>query len=347
MSLCNQVLDLTDDTSKKLLKEILEGSEVPAMVKTAQVATRAAQEKFNRADYALIAITKEGSELRKYPINDAANTWLSCRYFEKTAHKLPTRAREVTATMLKRVFRPGNLYYEAYDMSKTAQPVAVETVQRDGSKHFYALGDKYAMPNPEFIKRAGQYFVEHEKSFTDPLERHTFAHNVLERAKELQVELMQKEALEKYAGASYGDLLETQIRMRHDLVQAKPELGEALTKVASYKKELQPQEFAKLLHGFDKKASLDKYYGGYLADPYKSTFETRFTKVASGYSYDSDEGHVSEKELTKAFEDKYDKVKGYFGPTVADQLKKHGCEIFASLPKDAKEVITKIAKGQI
>ena len=317
MSLCNQVLDLTDDTNKKLLKEILEGSEVPAMVKTAQVATRAAQEKFNRADYALVAITKEGSELRKYPINDAANTWLSCRYFEKTAHKLPTRAREVTATMLKRAcarfaveesaglkaqttFRPGNLYYEAYDMTKTAQPVAVETVQRDGSKHFYALGDKYAMPNPEFLKRAGQYFVEHEKAFSDPLERHTFADNALERAKELQVELMQKEALEKYAGADYGDILEAQLRMRHELLQAKPELDEALIKVASYKKELQPQEFAKLLHGFDKKASLDKYYGGYLADPYKSTFETRFTKTASGYSYDSDEGNVSEKETDKS-----------------------------------------------
>lgn len=365
MSLSNQVLDFSDDTNKALLKEILSEQKLPDLVKTANIATRDAQEKLPQGDFALVAFTKEGSELRKYPINDAANTWLSCQYFEKTAHKLPLRARGVAALMLKRacaVFDiqetplvkkahtlplTSNLYYESYDMTKTAQPIAVEAVTPDDSKHFYALEGRYPMATPEFVKKASQYFVDHEKNFKDPLDRHSFASNVLERAKEFKMDLEQKDILSKYASAEYGDILETQIRMRQDLLQAKPELSEALTKVASYKAELPPKDFAKLLHSFDKKASLDKYYDGYLADAYKSTFETRFTKVASGYSYDSDEGSVSEKELTKAFEDKYDKVKGYFGPTVANELKKHGCAIFDSLPKDAKEVITKIAKGQI
>lgn len=365
MSLCNQVLDLADDTNKELLKEILKEQPLPDMVKTAQVATREVQEKLARAEFALVAFTKEGSELRKFPVNDACNTWLSCQYFEKTSHKLPARARDVAAGMLKRacaVFGvaetpkllklerivPGNLYHESYDMVKTAQPIAVEAIAPDESKHFYALEGRYAMPNPDFVKKAGQYFADHEKDFSDPLDRHSFAHNVLERAKELKVELEQKEILSKYAASDYGDILEIQLRMRHELLQAKPDMDEALTKVASYKKELPPVDFAKLLHTFDKKASLDKYYGGFLADAYKSTFETRFTKVASGYSWESDDGvSVTEKELTKTFDDKYDKVKGYFGQTVANELKKHGCAIFDSLPKDAKEVITKIAKGQI
>lgn len=364
MSLCNQVLDFADDTNKALLGEILKEQKLPDMVKTAQIATREDQEKLAPAEFALVAFTKEGSELRKYPIHDAANTWLSCQYFEKTAHKLPHLAREKTAAYLKKAcaifdiketeklskmahwHKHTNVYHETADMTKTAQVIVVEAVTPDDSKHFYALDSRYAMPNPTFVKKAGQYFVDHEKEFSDPLDRHTFAHNVLERAKELKTELEQKEILSKYAASEYGDILPTQLRMRHDLLEGSMN-QEALTKVAEYKKELEPLAFAKLLHSFDKKASLDKYYGSYLADAYKSTFEVRFTKTASGYSYDSDEGVIYEKELTKTFEDKYDKVKGYFGPTVANELKKHGCAIFDSLPKDAKEVITKIAKGQI
>lgn len=364
MSLCNQVLDVADDINKELLKQIMAEATPPDMVKTAQVATRDVQEKFTRSDFALIAITKEGNELRKFPINDAANTWLSMQYFLKTSSKLPGAASRLAANNLKIAcdkfgikshsaiedmpIQRSTVYHEGADIAKIASRIAVETVKQDDSKHFYALDQRYPMANAEFVKKAGQYFVTHEKEFSDPAQRHEFANNVLERAKELQVALEQKEVLEKYAGAEFGDILETQIRMRHDLLQARPDMDEALTKVASYKKELVPLDFAKLLHTFDKKASLDKYYGGYLADAYKSTFETRFTKVASGYSWESADGSsISEKELTKTFEDKYDTVKGYFGSTVAEQLKKHGCQIFASLPKDAKEVITKIAKGQI
>lgn len=364
MSLCNQVLDLADDTNKELLKEILKAGAPPEMVKTADIATREVQEKMGRNAFALVALTKEGHEIRKYPIHDAANTWLSCQYFEKTAHKLPSRARNMTSGMLKRACAlhsvketpkvaqstsvpSGNVYHEAYDMTKTAQPIEVEALAKDDSKHFYALEGRYPMQNAEFVKKASSYFEQHEKSFADPLDRHTFAHNVIERAKELRVTLDNESVLSKYAASGYGDILDTQIKMRHDLLDGSVNQA-ALTKVASYKKELAAPEFAKLLHSFDKKASLDKYYGGYLADAYKATFETRFTKTASGYSYDSDDGDsVSEKELTKTFEDKYDKVKGYFGETVAKELKKHGCAIFDSLPKDAKEVITKIAKGQI
>jgi hypothetical protein len=364
MSLCNQVLDLADDTNKELLKEILKENTPPDMVKTAQIATQETKQKLGRQDFALVIMTKEGSELRKYPTHDAANTWMSCRYFEKTAHKLPARARGMAAGHLKRACQSfgveatklasahtpvgGNVYHEAYDMSKTAQAIEVEAIAPDASEHFYACQGRYPMPSPEFVKKAAQYFTDHEKEFADPADRSEFARNVLARAVELKTEIAEKENLEKYAGSEYGDILETQLRMRHDLLEAKPSLSEALTKVASYKKDMPPLEFARLLHSFDKKASLNKYYGGYLADPYKATFETRFTKTASGYSWESDEGvSVSEKELTKTFDDKYDKVKAYFGPSVADSLKKHGCAIFDSLPRDAKETITKIAKGAI
>lgn len=366
MSLCNQVLDVADDVNRVLLKEIVKVATPPEMVKKANVSTREIKEKLNREDFALLALTKEGSELRKFAINDAANCWLSCQYFEKTAHKLPPRAQEIAGAMLKKAcaifnleetpklkklssVHTSNIYNEALDMNKVAAKIETEAVTPDDSKHFYALNTNYAMPNREYVEKAASYFVDYEKDFADASDRHMFANNVLARAKELNMPLDKIASLAKYAGEDYGDTLEIQIRQRKDLLQAKPEMSAALEKIAAYKNELPAEEFAKLLFTFDKKASLTRYYDGYLADAFKATFERRFTKQASGYSWESSDGELScnEKELESAFEKKAEKIKGYFGVTVANQLKKHGCSLFESLPSDAKETIAKIVKGQL
>lgn len=366
MSLYNQVIDVADDYNKSLLTEILREFQPPELLKTAQVATTESREKLGREAFALVVLTKEGSELRKYPIQDAANTWLSCRYFEKTAHKLPPKAKDIAAGMLKRACAQhkleetpmlksstaktiGGLYNEIYDRVKTASPITFVSPEADNSKHFFALGQNYAMPSPEFVKQAEQYFVQYEKEFADAEDRSTFAANVMARAEELRVPLEHQATMAKYASVGYGDRLEAQISMRRDLLQARPEMSAALEKIAAYKAELPAPQFAKLLYTFDKKASLSKYYGSHLADAFKATFEQKLTKQSSGYKWECDDDELScnEKELTDAFEKKANKIKGYFGETVAESLKKHGCSIFDSLPRDAKETIAKIAKGQI
>lgn len=369
MSLCNQILDVADDFNKSLLREIVQEAQLPAFVKKAQVATADVASKLGREDFALVILTKEGHELHKFPFFDEANTWLSCRYFEKTAHKLPIEARKVAGSQLKMAcslyglelgqflssFEDpcdlfNNTFHEGTSLKKTASTsIAIEESAPDGSDYFYALKGNYAMPSPAFVKKAAAYFVNYEKEFADANDRHVFANSVLERAKELSVNLEQSKTLAKYAGADYGDSVGGQIRLRADLLQTKPEMSAALDKIAAKQKELPAQDFANLLYAFDKKASLDRYYGSYLADAYKATFEEKHVKQASGYMFeDESEGlSCSEKDLSSAFDKKYDKIKGYFGPSVADQLKKHGCAIFESLPIDAKTTIAKIAKGQL
>ena len=371
MSLCNQILDLTDDTNKAILKDILSQAPPPDFVKTAQIATRDMTEKMGRESFALIALTKEGSELRKFPCFDKASTWLSCQYFEKTAHKLPEQAQVIASGILKKAcavygldetsslkavktvsggnLSGGNLYREDRDtMRKTAQVARAEAVVKDDSKYFYALNENYAMPSPEYVKKAEAYFVDYSREF-DAQDRNTFADNVLKRAEELKVPLEHEATLAKYASAEYGDIVDVQIRMRQDHLCAKPEMSAALEKIAAYKTELPAKDFAKLLFVFDKKASLNRYYGRGLSDAFRSTFERRQVKQASGYSYeDSSEGvSCTGAELDEAFDKKYTKIKGYFGPTIADSLKKHGCAIFDSMPRDAKLTVAKIAKGEL
>lgn len=365
MALANQVVDFIDDTDKTLLKQI--ASKAPETVKTASVLSIEEREKLPAADFALILRTKEAQILKKYPITDAANTWLSAQYFAKTAEQLPYVAQKIAASNLRRaaaIFNvalpemieklasrevEGNVYNEIMDKNKEKPMTKIAAApQSDGSNHFYALGHNYAMPSPEYVKKAAVYFTEHVAEFQDAEDRYNFANNVIERAKELHVELECKEQLNKYAGAQYGDSVGTQLRMRQDLLQHKPEMSSALFKLAEHQTSTEPKTFAKALYLFDKKAGLSRYYGsGNIADAFQSTFGTFFKSAGYRWEDESSGLSIGDKELSKLASDKYDRIKSYFGTTLADSLKKHAAEIFDSLPKDAQITIVKIGKGEI
>lgn len=370
MALVHQIIDFVDDTDRSLLK--LAAADAPSHIKKAKILTHEDRELLGTDQFALVMHTKEAQVLKKFPTTDEANTWLSCRYFEKTAEQLPYVAQKIAATNLRRAciiygleVTPsveklasreisGNQYNEVKSIKEDrahTMSVKVASVKEDGSEHFYALGQKYPMPTQDYVKKAASYFTSHHKEFTDAEDRATFAHHVRERAKELEASLdKQAEAtLSQYSGSSYGDSVGTQIRIRQELVQSKPEFSEALSKLASHKATTQPEVFAKALYLFDKKAGLTRYYDGYLADAFRATFG-QFNKTAStGYRWEDSQSGLSLDggQLAKVAEEKYDKIKAYFGPTLADGLKKHAVEIFESLPVDAKTTIAKIAKGAI
>lgn len=366
MSLSNQIIDFNDDINKVIFKQLI--ANIPEQIKTASVVDSEKKQSLNEEEFALVILTKEGSTLKKFPINDAANTWLSAQYFAKTAEKLPVKARVIAAGHLKTACAfhnveipeklqkvagaslASNRYTEAYDMTKVAHVTPeFEKVAADGSKDFYALRENYAMPSAEFVKKAAAFFIDFKFDF-DAADRNEYASNVLSRANTLGVDLgEQRNELRKFAGEGYGDNIGLQIRKRQSLLDTKPELSHALSKLASHRETTEASTFAKALHAFDKKAGFERYYGSYLDDAYKSTFDKDFSKEASGYTWESGSGDisVSEKELVKAAEEKYETIKGYFGETLAKQFKKHGSQIFASLPDDAKEVIAKIAKGKV
>ena len=370
MALVHQIIDFVDDTDRSLLK--IAAANAPDRVKGAKILTHEERELLSSDQFALVMHTKEAQVLKKFPTTDEANTWLSCRYFEKTAEQLPYVAQKIAATNLKRACLiyglevseslnklatqeiSGNRYHETKSMKEDkahASSVKIASFAEDGSEHFYALGEKYPMPTEEYVKKAASYFVSHHKEFSDAEDRATFAYHVAKRAKELdaQIDKLAMETLNTYSGSAYGDSVNSQMRIRQDLVQNKPEFSQALSKLAAHKDSTQPEVFAKALYMFDKKAGLTRYYDGYLADAFKATFG-KFNKVAShGYRWeDSQSGlSLSEDQLNKVAEEKYEKIRTYFGSTLADSLKKHAVAIFESLPVDAKTTIAKIAKGTI
>ena len=359
MSLANQIIDFVDDLDRSILKT----ASVPKEFLKSNILTAEDRDSLDNDNFALIIMTKEGSALRKFPINDAANTWLSCHYFEKTASSLPFQAQQTAATTLSAACAVfglevpvtikqaakgnfcGNMYKEA-----SVSKAPVEFVKRASSgEKYYALGNKYPLPDAEFVKKAEEYFDKHWQDFS-PEDRYAYANNVKARAEELSVKLGSGQIL-KYANDVFGTRLAHEIKRRKDLLDNNSEMSVALDKLAAHTSDTAPDTFAKALHLFDKKAGLDKHYDKYLSDAFKATFEDheKIAKAKYGYNWKDDNSglSLSEAQLEKAAEEKYDKIKGYFGETLASHMKKNAVAIFESLPSDAKVVVARIARGSM
>lgn len=364
VGLINQVIDIVDDVNKGILKK----ASIPEQFKTAGILTAEEREALPKEDFALVIMTKEGQELKKFPVNDAANTWLSCHYFSNTHEVIPDGAMKIAASNLKvacalydlpvpEIVKQAavegvqtNIYEESTKSEDKVIKVAYDSSHSQGTT-YYALGNRYPMPTPEFVKKAEEYFDRHWHDFKDASDRYEFAKNVSNRAKELSVKVASTN-IKKYASDSFGSVIAKEILVRKDLLDGNDKLSSALNKLASHVEDTDPSTFAKALHIFDKKAGIEKYYDRGVRDAYRATFENseEVDKLASfGYRWEDAVSGVSvdEASLVKCADTKYDKIKGYFGPTLADSLKKQAVAIFESLPNDAKVVIAKIANGSI
>jgi hypothetical protein len=220
------------------------------------------------------------------------------------------------------------------DLSKIAQ---VEDIGRD-----YTTA-QYAMPSVTHVKLAARYLEENEKKI--PLNfLHKYAATVQRRAHELGMQPL-KGAISKYASDHYSPMVDAHIKSRASLLEAKPELKSTVEKLGAAKKRLSPSEFAQMLHGFDKQAGLEKYYGAHLQNPYEATFAREVDPYAGFHYKSASQRSMDGDELAKLVHVKYAKIKEYFGDYMASEMRKDPTAIFESLPRDAKEIIVGIADG--
>ena len=361
-SLANQILDVYDDVFKEGMQKA--AAKQPDMNVRSQEQTG----ELNDRDYALHIITKTAQKLSKFPIKTYEDVWLSNEYFEQNHHKMPKLAQEVAALHIKKACDrrgvvPGNkvemlsksagdigsnYFFEqvngikpAPQMTKISMSELAEA-EKIASNYTFA---QHAMPSPDHVKIANDYFEKFNQEM--PIElRHGYATAIQKRANELGLPA-QTGAISKYASDHYNGQVDAHIRSRMSLLEtASPTYKRTLEKMATMKNVLSPAQFAKALHRFDKKASLERYYGGYLVNPYEATFAcepnppVNFLKTASGKEID-------ETKLQETADKQYDKIASYFGNEVAKQLKQYPTQIFESLPMDAKEIIAGISNGSL
>ncbi|NDC22528.1 MAG: hypothetical protein EBZ49_00135 [Proteobacteria bacterium] len=356
--IANQVLDAYDDVDHKILRKVAKLDPKIYLMSNDE------RQKLSDNDFALSVITKKASKLNKFPVDTYDNAWLSNQYFNETHLRLPKEAAEIAAYHIKKACEQheiettpavegmakeaySNVYYEGDLTSndKTQKVVDVDLskfaeVEKISDSYTFA---QYAFPTQAHVKLANMYFDKYAEAM--PLEvRHGYASNLQKRAGELGINLKGK--ISKYAANAYGAHVNAHLSSRKSLLEvADPKYAAALEKLGHMKDSLSPSEFAKLLHGFDKRAGLDKYYGGYLLNPYEATFANQHNP---SYEYKSASyNSLSADMIGKISSEKYAKIKEYFGSSVADALKKEGAPVFESLPNDAKEIIAGIADGSL
>lgn len=350
----NQVIDFHDD-SKSVLRGLSKEA-MPAGVRTSAVTAADALARLESDQFGLVVLTKSGATLRKFPLATAADAWLSKIAMAANGHKLEPEMRSAAESRIQAALVRHGIESEGH--AKTAAHrihaeigVGGQTTVTDSGKPAHcALADRYPLDTQEQVKTAADYFDSYGPQFT-PKERREYCWNLAKRAAELKVELSQKAAFRKYAAEGFGTEVSMEIRKRRDLLKAGSQLISTLAKIAESRHGLGPEKFAALLEAFDSQAGFDPIHGKFLRDPYAATYEEDPLKKTAGDGYRwSDEKtglQLSGKELTKAADEKHQKIAAFFGPTVADQLKKHGSQIFESLPSDVKIVIARIAHGEV
>lgn len=316
-------------------------------------------------DYALTFITKEAQKLGKFPVNDKDNTWLSNKFFEENHYKLASEAQKVAATFIKKACeafqvepceavvklageaRHNVVYEAACREARTLEVPAPQTkyaefadVSRICDNYTHA---QYVFSTPDHVKAACQYFEEkHQKM---PLDlRHKYAAAIQIRSEELGMGT-QKGTIAKYASNSYNAKLAGHMASRRQLLGASP-FAKELDKIAAAQSQYSPYQFAQVLAGFDKKAGLNQYYGGYLADPYQSTFSA---PKEDSYKWMNKKGSrsLTAEEIEKVVGAHNSKIAEYIGKSAAEEMRKDPVAIFQSMPDDVKEIIGHIHDGSL
>lgn len=359
LKLANQVLDAYDDVTKAGLKKL---AAINPNIRVMSFEEKAA---LGDKDFALSVITKTASKINKFPINDYDNTWLSNEYFDMTSQRLTKEASSIAASHIKKaceVFnitpKPSvssmakeastNVYYEGSEVLRKNANVIGHGMDKfaEASK----IGDnythaQYVMATPTEVKIACAYFEKNASKM--PVEaRHKYAAAIQRRSNELGMGA-QKGFVSKYASDHYSPQVDAHILSRKTLLQdIKPEMAANFSKLGAAKKQLSPSQFAKALYQLDKKAGIQKYYGGSLTDPFLASFAAEPDQY-EGYRVKVGSMQLNSDEIASLANGKYDQIKNYFGSTIAEELKKNPVPIFDSLPMDSKEILAGIANGSL
>lgn len=370
MQLAGQVIDIYDD-SQLSIASTLDGIE-----KWASTEVLSAEDLASIPDnqFGIIVLTKLGERIRKFPLTDDGNVWLSSEYFDHTHTKLSSAQRVIAATHIKRACDAHDIPPATAVMNFAADEAPTNIVEEDSIPAWlhngaeaeltksaaldfdtvihvpdgcYALSfeqdgeyiNKYAMPDKHHVKVAADYFSEHVLDFS-PEHRHMYAQNVVKRAEDLSVDVSDNAALQKWAGEDWNNKINWHLEQRKSLLSTDEE-KETLEKLAGEMPSVEPEVFAQALGYFDKQAGIDKYYDRAIADPYAAALGLEKT----GWSQEIDDDTLTAAELNKIAGS--DKIKSHFGESFRDQFKKHAIQIFESLPKPEQIVIKQIAKGEI
>jgi hypothetical protein len=341
-NIAGRVLDVYDDLQKELLKQNLE--------KVGNLKLDPADEidRLANEEFAAVFQARDGRMIRKYPTHTPDATCLSGLYLEKAAKFLPPEATKVAASFIKKACKkhsipvPQAIEKLASDElnSNIISLAGIQKLIKTAKVKHHALGASYPIETKEQVKQAEEYFNEHHMDFP-PADRHEYANNTLKRAQELKTSVSADTALYKYAGADFGNMINSARYEREGLLGNDEMAVRTLKHLFEKRAALGPQGFCKELEQFDKINSLERHWDKSrgVRDPYRSTYEN--IKTASVIA-------IGDKVLPTSKLQKLagsDILKTNFDESFCEQFAKDPVVVFQSLPRPEQQTLIQLAES--
>jgi len=364
LQLSGRVFDIYDDLTLNTVKD------APDFIKEAQVEDRAALDKYPDDAFALIILTNDNKEHRKYPVMTKEASLLSAYYFENAIDNLPEgEAVAVGQKILNSLVKfAAEEYLEHFPVLRTIAshtPVSSDTVRVQESKVNRTVGESLrklaaemdaksidALPDTAFAlvttdkegKKVRKYPV-HDASHTQaaiarfaqnydklpPKWRTVTAKKIAEAAKKHSLAVSKDNPLNKYASwDEYSFLLEQRMKERASLY---PEARIEYQELLEKKAQLDPVDFAEELYEVDKKHDLTPYYGKVIEDAYATTFD----KTAATETLSPIDAEIIE--LLTAHPEKMEKVNGLLNEATLFSFRSNPVNTLKQLMPEEKESI--------
>jgi len=373
------VIDFYDDSAHAHMSKVA----MPAALRNVKLAMLSPEQhaRLPDTDFGLIVLTKRANVLRKFPVNDPGNAWLSAQYFGQTYEKLAFPARFVAAKFIKSACDayevPSSRLVDAY-AARADEEIESNTfvegsekgwmlrklAQRELIEKAASAGEVTAtaeLPNQHFalVIKTGDGSVIRKYAMPDAGHVKQAASYFDKYAMDLQPEYRHRFAL---SVANRADELGVDVSRHAGLAKwASSSWNNNVDAHLEQRKSLLPRNpsarevLNKLAASLgettpaDMAEALQVFDQATGLDRYydrglADPYASTMGKLAEGWSEEVDGDTVTAADLQKAISS--GKLEGYFGAAFVEQFKKDPTQIYSSLPDPEKQVIKQVSAGQ-
>jgi len=380
MGVSADVLDFYDDSSKELMAKLA----MPGTLSRAPFETLSEDrlEELKDSDFGLVMITKRANVMRKFPVNDPGNAWLSAQYFQANHEKLAFPARFIAAKFIKEAcvayavpssrlvdayaarVEPGecdsNSFVEGSEggwmlrklaqkelLSKEAAAVEMNAVMQMPDEHFALV---VQTGDGSVIRKYAMPDESHVKKAAAYFDKYAMDFSAEHRHRFASSVKNRAEEL----GVDVGDskLLDKWASQNwNQHLDAHLEQRKSLLPTNKGARDVLDKLAASISETDPETMAkaldvFDESTGlkKYYDRGLTDAYASTMDKTATGWSAEVDGHTLTEADLKKVASG--GKLKGYLGEAFANQFSKNAMEIFESLPDTEKVLIKQLATGE-
>jgi len=381
MSLAAQVLDYYDDVNRTYIQKLASAKALTSV--PMHELSPVEHSCLNDSSFGLIVLTKNASVLRRFPVNDPGNAWLSAQYFQNTHSKLAFPARFIAAKHIKEACDAygvptssavgayasridesdrihSNLFQEGSEASWMLNKMAnTELLAKQASAA--EMDALINLPDAQFalVLKSGDGSTVRKYAMPDGSHVKRAAEYFDKYAMKMEpghrhqfAASVQRRASELNVDVSGFNGIQKWAssswnkHVDYHLEQRKsllPNNPDAKSVLAKFAEEMVDSEPTQAAEAL---ATFDRATGldRYYDRGLQDPYASVMDKVATGWSAEVDGVTLTDADLTKVANG--DKLGRYLGSSFASQFKKHAVEIFESLPDPQKVLIKQIAFGE-